>query len=72
MSQVQNTPNTNNDISTVTFKLPDNDITLVSWEAVRDKLSEALTQIVPLLQSENTSLDSIITRINEWLKEQGE
>lgn len=71
MSQVPQTPiTTNSDFNTVTFKLPDNDITLVSWKAVIDRLSEALNPIITSLQAENGSLDLIIERIDEWLSEQ--
>jgi hypothetical protein len=66
-------PNNNissNDSGCVTFKLPDGDRTLVSWEFVSGKLQEAILPITNALIQENQSLDQIISRIDEWLEEQ--
>lgn len=62
--------NNNTDQGCVTFKLPDGDRVLVSWEFVASKLNEAIVPITQALISENRSLDSIINRIDDWLEEQ--
>ena len=54
----------------VTYKLPDGNVTLVSWEFIVGKLSEVINPIVTALSAENNSLDLIITKLDEWIPEE--
>ena len=56
--------------NTVTYKLPDGDLTLVSWEFIVGKLSEVINPIITALSAENNSLDLIITKLDEWIPEE--
>jgi hypothetical protein len=55
--------------NTVTYKLPDGDLTLVSWDFVLGKLSEVVNPIIIALTAENESLNLIISKLNEWVDE---
>jgi hypothetical protein len=55
--------------NTVTYKLPDGDLTLVSWDFVLGKLSEVVNPIITALTAENESLNLIISKLNEWVDE---
>ena len=54
----------------VTYKLPDGSVTLVSWEFIVGKLSEVINPIVTALSAENNSLDLIISKLDEWIPEE--
>lgn len=56
--------------NTVTYKLPDGDLTLVSWAYIVNKLSEVISPIVTALTAENESLDLIIEKLDEWIGEE--
>lgn len=60
----------NQDLGCVTFKLPDGDRTLVSWDYIVDKLTEVITPINTALTLESQSLDLIIAKLDEWIEEQ--
>ena len=55
--------------NTVTYKLPDGDLTLVSWQFIVNKLSEVISPIVTALTAENESLDLIIDKLDSWIDE---
>ena len=55
--------------NTVTYKLPDGDLTLVSWQFIVNKLSEVISPIVTALIAENESMDLIIDKLNSWIDE---
>ena len=58
--------------NTSTFHLDDGDITLVSWEFVIGKLTEFITPLTGILEEENQSLDSIITKLESWIDDDEE
>lgn len=55
----------------VNFILPDNDqATVVTWAYVEDKLDKELADTLNQIESINTQLGRIESRIDEWLEEQ--
>jgi hypothetical protein len=50
------------------FKLPDGDeVALVPWEYIIDRLTEDLTPLVQELSTTNTALKSIDDTLQSWL-----
>ena len=50
------------------FKLPDDDeVALVPWEYIIDRLTEDLTPLVQELSTTNTALKSIDDTLQSWL-----
>ena len=55
----------------LTFELPDrNTVNLITWEYVMKKLEEELSGTLSYLSNNNTQLERIENRIDEWLAEQ--
>lgn len=55
----------------VTFKLPDDDeVALIPWAYVLDRLTVDLTDTVAQLKTINTSLKSIDDKLTEWVGEE--
>lgn len=55
------------------FKLPDGDeVTLVPWEYIIDRLTEDLTPLVQELSTTNTALKSIDDTLQSWLDSEDE
>jgi len=54
----------------VTFKLPDDDeVALVPWEYIIDRLTLDLEPINDMLKNINTSLTAIDTKLSGWIEE---
>ncbi len=50
------------------FKLPDNDdVALVPWEYIIDRLTEDLTPLVQEISTTNTALKTIDDTLQSWL-----
>jgi hypothetical protein len=57
----------------VTMNLPDGDVArLITWAYVLKELNEQLLPSVLALESINTQLSRINTRVDEWLEEQSD
>ena len=56
----------NNNNGCITYRLPDGDRTVISWEYVMDQLTPVITAITQLLNSENTDLARIQTKLESW------
>lgn len=55
----------------LTFELTDgNIVNLITWEYVMKKLEEELSETLSYLSNNNTQLERIEDRIDEWLAEQ--
>jgi hypothetical protein len=55
----------------VTFKLPDDDeVSLIPWKYVIDRLTVDLQDTVSQLQMINTSLTAIDTKLSDWIEEE--
>jgi hypothetical protein len=64
---------TNDSNRPVTFNLPDNDkVALIPWQYVLDRLTEDLKPTIMEIQSINTHLNQISTKLNDWIPEEGE
>lgn len=57
-------------VDTLTFKLPDGDVTVVSWKYVLSQITDFITGMTTQVQLENVALQSIEHTIDEWLAEQ--
>jgi hypothetical protein len=57
----------------VTFKLLDDDeVALIPWQYVLDRLTEDLQPTITEMQSINAHLNQISTKLNDWIPEEGE
>jgi hypothetical protein len=63
---------TNDSNRPVTFKLPDDEVALIPWQYVLDRLTEDLQPTITEMQSINTHLNQISTKLNDWIPEEGE
>lgn len=52
----------------VTFKLPDDQVSLITWEFVLDKLESALKEPLLSLELINQDLNRIDEKIASWAK----
>ena len=58
----------------IRFKLPKDDnknVYLITWKYVVSQMTEFMETATDLIQSQNASLEGIISRVDEWLAEQG-
>jgi hypothetical protein len=56
-----------------TFKTPEGDIIqLMTWAGIADKLAYLLNPIIESMASINASLDSINTKLDEWIPDDNE
>jgi hypothetical protein len=58
----------------IRFKLPkdvNENVYLITWNYVVSQMTEFMETATNLMQSQNTSLEGIIARVDEWLAEQG-
>lgn len=63
----------NNIPEQIKFKLPkDNNknVYLITWNYAVSQMTEFMEAATDLMQSQNTSLEGIIARVDEWLAEQ--
>ena len=55
--------------NTLTFKLPDGEVVVVSWDFIMSQISDFITGMTTQLQMENVALKSIEDTIDGWLEE---
>lgn len=55
--------------NTLTFKLPDGEVVVVSWDFIMSQISDFITGMTTQLQLENVALKSIEDTIDGWLEE---
>lgn len=56
--------------NTLTFKLPDGEVVVVSWDFIMSQISDFITGMTTQLQMENVALKSIEDTIDGWLENQ--
>lgn len=56
--------------NTLTFKLPDGEVVVVSWDFIMTQISDFITGMTTQLQMENVALKSIEDTIDGWLEDQ--
>jgi hypothetical protein len=56
--------------NTLTFKLPDGEVVVVSWDFIMSQISDFITGMTTQLQMENVALKSIEDTIDGWLEDQ--
>lgn len=67
----QNMPNQNNsNISIITYKLPDGEAHVPTWEYILSEIEPTITNITSSINAQNVALTRINARIQEWLDEQ--
>lgn len=59
------TPNLSNN-GCITYRLPDGDRTVISWEYVMTQLDPFISELIGILTAENSALDRIITKLESW------
>lgn len=50
----------------ITYRLPDGDRTVISWEYFMEQITPVVSSITQLLNSENTDLARIQAKLEEW------
>lgn len=51
----------------ITYHLPDGDRTIISWEYVMVEINPLMSGLIIQLTAENSALDRIIARMQQWV-----
>lgn len=65
-----NNNNNQNEVNCVEFRLPDMTLFLPTWDYIMSELTPFMEQLTASINTQNTSLTRIESRIDYWLSEQ--
>jgi hypothetical protein len=62
--------NNQNEVNLVEYRLPDMTLFLPTWDYIMSELTPFMEQLTASINTQNTSLTGIESRIDYWLSEQ--